>query len=154
MYNTPLNTISNNREREGNSNNQRLFNAILNGNVNSTPTHGFNIISGSNSLNNNNNNNTHYFHLNDNNNINHGNNVTLSDELPLLELNDLSLAEPSTSQNFRVRSLLNPRNHIQSQHRFHNKKLLRPKLLQQRNSREKKFPFTTIKSILFYIIKI
>jgi len=148
MYHTPLNTINQVREGEGNTNNQRLFSSILNENVNSVPTQNLNSFTESNSLNNN----THLFHLNTNNNVNRGNNVSLSDELPLLELNDLSLVEPSTSQNFRVRSLLNPRSHTQSQHRFHNKKLLRPKLLQQRNSREKKFPFTTIKSIFHFIV--
>eukprot|EP00833_Pecoramyces_ruminatium_P000413 jgi/Orpsp1_1/1174445/evm.model.c7180000050129.1 len=147
MYRTPLNTQNQNKE-EINSNNQKLFSAILHGNVNSTSIQRMNT---RNSFNNNNNNNNNKNNNNNtsylqgiNNNSNTPNNISLGDELPLLELGDLSLVEPSTSQNFRVRSLLNPRSHIQSQHRFH-KKLIRPKLLQQRNAREKKFPYTTIK---------
>jgi len=138
MYHTPLNLSSNGED----SNNQRIFNNnILNGNANVTPLQRINQTSIPNSTFSNNSN-TCLF-----NNNRSGNNVSLSDELPLLELNELSLVESSNNQNFRVRSLLNPRGHIQSQHRFHNKKILRPKLLQQRNSREKKFPFTTIRSI-------
>jgi len=124
--------------------------------VNSTPYQGTNVPISNTSYNNNNNNNnnnihTPFFqHMNNNNNNNNNNNtsnthnLSLGDELPLLELGDLSIVEPTTSQNFRVRSLLTQRNHTQSQHRFH-KKLIRPKLLQQRNAREKKFPYTTIK---------
>jgi len=156
MYRTPFNTSGQNRE-EINTNNQRLFSAILNGSVNSTPYQGTNVPISNTSYNNNNNNNnnnihTPFFqHMNNNNNNNNNNNtsnthnLSLGDELPLLELGDLSIVEPTTSQNFRVRSLLTQRNHTQSQHRFH-KKLIRPKLLQQRNAREKKFPYTTIKS--------
>ena len=56
MYRTPFNTSGQNRE-EINTNNQRLFSAILNGSVNSTPYQGTNVPISNTSYNNNNNNN-------------------------------------------------------------------------------------------------
>ncbi|KAL6612701.1 hypothetical protein U3516DRAFT_901054, partial [Neocallimastix sp. 'constans'] len=61
-----------------------------------------------------------------------------------MPLGDFSSREPIINQYLGIRPLTTQRNSIQSQRRFH-KKLFKPKLLQQRNDRERKFPYTTNK---------
>jgi len=66
-----------------------------------------------------------------------------------MPLGDFSSREPIINQYLGIRPLTTQRNSIQSQRRFH-KKLFKPKLLQQRNDRERKFPYTTNKSNYHY----